>query len=100
MEQMGAVVGGPMGAEFCRTVMPSDAFSASLTTADACKRRTSGRIAATYAARFSSLVCFAALAALTAATWAGNAVAQPVYAAVMGAISGAVSPSARRLALA
>jgi len=76
-----AVVGGPMGKEVCETVMPSDAFSASLTTAEACKRRTilwgrgGGRIAATYAARFSSLVCLAApatyyvgLAALTAAS--------------------------------
>ncbi len=35
------VAGGPMGEEACATVMPSDAFSASLTTADACKRRTS-----------------------------------------------------------
>ena len=81
-------------------MMPSDAFSASLTTADACKRRTRGRIAATYAARASSLVCLAALAAFTAATCAGKAVVQPVWAAVIGAMSGAVSPSAARLGLA
>jgi len=71
MEQIGAVVGGPIGPGVCATVMPSDAFSASETTADACKRRTRGRIAATYAARASSLVCLATMCA-------GNAVAQPV----------------------
>jgi len=68
-----------MGEGDCATVIPSDAFSASETTADARNRRTivwgGGRIAAAYAARFSSFVCLAApatyyvgLAALTAAS--------------------------------
>jgi hypothetical protein len=60
MVQMGAVVGGPIGAGVWATAIASEAFSASLTTADACKRRTSGRITATYAARAPSLVCLAA----------------------------------------
>src|SRR4051794_28011447 len=81
MEQMGAVVGAPMGEAFCATVMPSDAFSASLTTADAWRRRTRGRTRATYAARASSLVCFAALAAFAAATCAGKAAAHVACAA-------------------
>jgi len=71
-----------MGEEVCATVMLSDAFSPSPpqpTTANACKWRPihnwGGRIAATYAARFLSLVSLAApatyyvgLAALTAAS--------------------------------